>query len=214
MVQRKELQNLYDAHGDVPILQCGARGTDRGDDANPNRRGSYNEINSLLTKNLVTEHTLAAEMYTFQCCRQKLGQSISDFIDELQKYASTCEFNTSSGDLREDRIWNQLVFGMSDERLRSKLLMHLDLSFDSAVQCLSIAEMAVMNSKIISPKEEIKVAKVQKRLDSNSGKLCCRCSSTSHKPDDCRFRNSICHFCKKSDYIIAAVVRRKIQIIF
>lgn len=82
----------------------------------------YEEIKRDLKNHLVPEPSLVTERYKFQCFRQKLGQSVSKFIVELQKCASTCKFNEISRDYRKDRLCDQQIFGLVDERLRSKLL--------------------------------------------------------------------------------------------
>lgn len=170
---------------------------------------TYEEIRLELKKHLAPEPSLATERYKFQCCRQKPGQSVSEFIVELQKCASTCKFNEPSSDYRKDRLCDQLIFGLSDERLRSKVLAERGVTFDLAVEWLRATEVAASDSKVMSQRE-VQVAKIQKASQKVSSKpiICHRCGSNSHASNDCRFKNATCFHCRKTGHI-ASVCRAK-----
>ncbi|XP_068690629.1 uncharacterized protein [Montipora capricornis] len=58
------------------------------------------------------------ERYKFWECKQQDGESIDQFITELKTRAKSCEFSDQQDSLIRDRI----VFGVSDTRLKERLL--------------------------------------------------------------------------------------------
>lgn len=192
---------------------------------------TYDDLKDVLIAHLAPEPSQASERYKFQCCKQKPGQTISDFIVELQKAASKCKFNdTPKIDYRKDRMCDQLIFGLSDDRFRAKLLTDKSLDYDNAVTYLRNAEAASADSKTIGSKD-IMVSKVQGspkhasymnkasrqhaqhnsrtgNQNQKSDRPCYRCGSHCHTPEDCKFLKATCFYCKKPGHISKVCQKR------
>ena len=62
------------------------------------------------------------ERYTFWETKQKVGEPVDHFVNELKTNAQNCEFGDQTNLIIRDRI----IFGITDERLRERLLREMD----------------------------------------------------------------------------------------
>ena len=76
------------------------------------------------------------ERYKFWECKQQDGETIDQFITELKTRASSYEF----GDQAERLIRDRIVFGVSDVRLKERLLESSDLTLQKAASLCRAAE--------------------------------------------------------------------------
>ena len=66
------------------------------------------------------------ERYKFWESKQKEGETVDQFITDLKTRAKSCEF----GEQTESMIRDRLVLGVSDIRLKERLLREGDLSLE------------------------------------------------------------------------------------
>ena len=77
------------------------------------------------------------ERYKFWECKQQEGETIDQFIIELKTRAKSCEF----GEQTESMIRDRLVFGVSDTRLKERLLRESsELTLEGAASLCRAAE--------------------------------------------------------------------------
>ena len=77
------------------------------------------------------------ERYKFWECKQKEGETINQFITELKTRAKSCEF----GEQTESMIRDRLVFGVSDTRIKERLLRESsELTLERAASVCRAAE--------------------------------------------------------------------------
>lgn len=70
------------------------------------------------------------ERATFGRRNQREGESIDEFVTDLHKLSSSCEYEG----LRESLIRDRLVLGVRDQTLSDKLMMTAKLTLDKAVE--------------------------------------------------------------------------------
>ena len=92
--------------------------------------------------------------------------------------------------------------GLCNEATQRKLLSEADLTFQLAVEITEGMEAAERNTKLWKGNGD---APIQRVTPSQS---CYQCGATNHLPGECRFRDEVCHACKKRGYI-AKVCRSK-----
>ena len=76
------------------------------------------------------------ERYRFWCRNQGTGENVDSWIKDLKTKAGNCEF----GDQNDLMIRDKLVFGVSDERVKERLLRESDLTLKKAVDVIHAAE--------------------------------------------------------------------------
>jgi hypothetical protein len=77
------------------------------------------------------------ERYKFWECKQQEGETIDQFITELKTRAMSCEF----GDQTDSMIRDRIVFGVSDIRLKERLLRDSsELTLEKAASLCGAAE--------------------------------------------------------------------------
>ncbi|XP_057290719.1 uncharacterized protein LOC130613381 [Hydractinia symbiolongicarpus] len=81
--------------------------------------------------------------HKFFTYKQKEGQSFAEFVIQLKKLSKDCEFN----DLRESLMRDVIIVGVSDDRLRERMLREPDLNLDKALQLGNSAEQTKSMSK-------------------------------------------------------------------
>ena len=76
------------------------------------------------------------ERYRFWCRNQGTGENVDSWIKDLKTKAGNCEF----GDQKDLMIRDKLVFGVSDERVKERLLRESDLTLKKAVDVIHATE--------------------------------------------------------------------------
>ena len=80
------------------------------------------------------------QRFIFHQRTQKPGESINQFMMELQHLAHTCDF----GQFLEEALRDRLVCGLSNSSIQKKLLSENDLTLQRAIDIVTVAEMAVL----------------------------------------------------------------------
>ena len=105
------------------------------------------QLKEELVKHLAPEPSVAASRYSFQQCRQREGQAFTDFLAELRKAATHCEFNVLQANPLEDCLRDQIIFGLRDKKVRSKLLGVKGLTNQQAVESVKTADSSKAETK-------------------------------------------------------------------
>ena len=137
------------------------------------------------------------------------GESVADYVAELKRLATCCEF----GDHLEETLRDQLVCGMHNQGILKRLLAEPDLTYAKAVEVASGMEVAEKTTQRLRG-PELAVQHVGKTKGSQSAKSssqgqCYRCGSTKHAAATCKFREVSCHHCQKRRHMAKVWRSRK-----
>ena len=153
------------------------------------------DIVGVLKKHFEPKPLIIAERFYFHKRDQNIGESISEYVAELRKLTTHCQYGTHLDEALRDR----LVCGIRDVNTQKKLLTIQDLTLAKAIDIAQGEEAADRNAKALKG-TEMNVGLVTKP--------CYRCGSMNHDQKDCRFKNIDCFHCGKRGHI-AEVCRSK-----
>ena len=154
-----------------------------------------------------------AERFHFHRRNQKEGESIAEYMAELQRLSTHCEFKAYLNEALRDR----LVCGICSESMQRRLLAERDLSLQKAIELAQGMEAADRNVKSLKGLETA-VNKLQLHRNYSKHKSqtstaaatptpatpCHRCGQSNHDQRNCRFREAECHLCHKKGHIAPA----------
>lgn len=125
----------------------------------------YEELTVLLSRHYSPPVSEIYERFIFNCCNQKPEQNVADYIVELRKLASSCNF----GMFLEQALRDRFVCGLKSESIQRKLLANSILTFEGAcrdAQAAELAEKQVKKLSLITEQgdNELHQVKQQKKL--------------------------------------------------
>lgn len=98
------------------------------------------------TERCVPARNETYERYVFFKREQAPTESLDNYITALMKLASTCGF----GDLRESLVRDRLILGVTDDKIREKLLGKRDLNLDKAIEIIKTTQVTRSQATEIS----------------------------------------------------------------
>ena len=146
-----------------------------------------------------------AARYDFCRLKQEEGDTVKVFVRKLRNAAEDCQFGTQL----EDRLRDQLVFGISNKEARCKMLTEdlTSLTLDKAIQ-LAIAHEAVQTNQLRwNERPSVEVCRIKagrariQEQSTNRTASCKCCGRKNHEKKDCKFKNEACHICKKIGHL-------------
>ena len=180
-------------------------------------------LSTMLRNHFQPKPLIIAERFYFHSRNRAPTETIAQYMAELRKLATHCEFGAYLNDALRDR----LLCGLSNSNIQKRLLSEDRLTLNRALKMAQGMEAAESNAKKLHPQpsevSEIhavrqpgttgygdKSGKVTQDFGHGSGrgKFCYRCGGTGHSPTVCKFRVAVCHKCQKTGHI-AKVCRSK-----
>ena len=138
-----------------------------------------------------------AERFLFYRRDQTAEESVSEFLVELKRLASHCEF----GQFLDEALRDRLFCGLRNDTTQKRLLSEADLTLVKAVQIASSMESAEKQSLQFHVTRPGAICQVRRN----------RCNSTDHLVRECGIKDSVvCFRCKKKGHIVR-VCREKGQ---
>lgn len=152
-----------------------------------------------------------AESYKFFTRNQLAGESANEFIVEIRKIASRCNFGNALDRMLRDRI----VCGLRDASVRRHLLSQTALTLKEAEEAARAAEMAAANVDHMAsvqntdnvhamtmkrkgqPSRLPALRESASREDWRHEGACPCCGKSGHTAGKCKFRSVKCFTCKK-----------------
>ena len=144
----------------------------------------YADLVAALKKHYEPTPLVIAECFHFHRCSQAVGESISEYMAELRRLSTHCQF----GEFLDEallKLRDRLACGLRNEAIRKKLLMEDELGLSVGM------EAADKNARSLK-ESDTTVNQVTPHLKSRY-----RCGRKSHDQKDCKFRNADCHNCGK-----------------
>ncbi|XP_055701073.1 uncharacterized protein LOC129800601 [Phlebotomus papatasi] len=111
---------------------------------------SYKDIIGILKEKFAPKRSVTAERFKFHERRQQEGESISEYVSELQVLAQTCNF----GNFLKDALRDKLVCGIQSKTIQGRLLAE-DKSFEDTLKRALAMELAERNAQLMQPSGEI-----------------------------------------------------------
>ena len=148
--------------------------------------------------------------YTFHQRNQGPDESIAEYVAELRRLASHCEFGT----FLEQALRDRLVFGMRSESTKKRVLTEKEPTLKGAMEVALSLEAAQKNVQTLRGSEVPQLHKLDRRRPTEKKnpkegeKPCYRCGRAGHAPNACVFRQAKCFNCGKSGHV-ASVCRSK-----
>lgn len=178
---------------------------------------AYPEIIQALNDHFKPQVNEVAAYYRFHHCNQKVDQSVNEFVAELRKLATDCNFRV----VQDDMIRNQLVCGIRDVQVRSRLLQIADLTLQKAVEIALRAESASGNIREMTEDKGAVHSMSQSKGHRDGSRQSCPASSSNqsessasqnftcfrcagnHKVSQCQFdpASLICTACNKQGHV-------------
>ena len=97
-----------------------------------------------LEKHYVPQVNTIYERYLFRCATQ-VSESFDSYLAKLRKLASSCEY----GALMDEMIRDNIVYGIVDSSVRSRMLRDSKLTLQKAVDFCRANELAVSQAKVM-----------------------------------------------------------------
>ena len=149
---------------------------------------------------------LIAERFHFHRREQNADESITEYVAELRRLASTCEFKAFLDDALRDR----LVCGLRSDSLQRRLLSEDKLTLDKALKIAQSLEMVDKKAKSLKAADNPIRRLSQRKHRTAPGRQqqgkerCSRCGRTNHAANNCKFSDATCHNCGKKGHIAPA----------
>ena len=165
---------------------------------------SYTELTSLLTQHYEPEPLIIAERFHFHRRDQAADESISVYIAELRRLATTCKFDKA---FLDESLRDRFVCGLKSEAIQRRLLSEEKLLLKKAVETALAMESAEKNTKSLKPSlDSAGIQKLYRDRHNAKSSPCYRCGRKDHDSQDCQFRTARCYHCGKTGHI-ASVCR-------
>ncbi|XP_016518477.1 uncharacterized protein LOC107833495 [Poecilia formosa] len=177
---------------------------------------SYEALVDLLQRHYIPKTNFIAERYKFHGRNQKDNETINEFVASLRKLAATCKF----GAFLDEALRDRFVCGVKSSELRDRLLstghtkdltlplvVEMALSFEVTKDSAQQFAQKAFKAHVVEKKAKVKYCEAEKNAATR--KSCYRCGGKSHNPNDCRFKESESHECKKKGHIAKACRTRK-----
>ncbi|XP_047741571.1 uncharacterized protein LOC125179544 [Hyalella azteca] len=191
---------------------------------------SFDVLAARLLEQYAPKRNKIAERFKFHRCKQLPDQTVSAYVAQLKKCASTCDYGT----FLEESLRDKLIEGLKEATLQRELLKKSDVTFKTAVEFALAFELTVKTSDemqglnvvkstgsdAINAVSSSKITKANNRNvtrkrgpsdpESKQPKPCFRCNGRNHNAATCRFKNYKCNSCGKTGHLGKAC-RNKVQ---
>ena len=146
--------------------------------------------------------------HKFFTYKQREGQSFDEFTTQLKKLAADCEFE----ELKSSLIKDIIVVGVSDDRLRERMLREPKLTLKNAIQLGQSAEQTKLHSKEL--KQEMDISKINRATpnyaNSNVTNINkCKYCGGSHRRGSCPAYKKTCNKCGKKGHFSSVCLSNK-----
>ena len=162
---------------------------------------TYGELVKKLTEHYSPTPSEVMQRFRFNSRSRRTEESVAAYIAEHCNY----------GDTLDKMLRDRLVWGINDAGIQRKLLQENDpLTLTRALTIATGAETADDSTSSSQASVKVKVEPVQKihakrRLSPSKGAqggvTCHRCGNPGYVETTCRFKDKVCHKCKKRGHL-------------
>ncbi|KAK3887564.1 hypothetical protein Pcinc_008270 [Petrolisthes cinctipes] len=168
-----------------------------------------------LKEELMPTENRCIERFVFNTRQQQPGEPVAEFVAELRRLASTCQFEKLTPEnFNEELILGKLVCGLPDSAVRPCLLEEgNNLTLDKAITIVQCAEQVAQHSRVLESENtesctaasSVSAVKhvptpLHESSVSSSGAQCPNCGGDRHTFRDCPARGRQCFKCGKMNH--------------
>ena len=183
------------------------------------REQSFKDLAKLLKGHFEPKPLVIAERFAFHRRNQQPGETVMEYLAELRRLATHCEFNN----YLNEALRNRLVCGLKSENVQKRLLAEDNLDLKRALEMAQSMEAANRNAQIlqenktpvpmmpsnhdnasntVAQMEEVDmVGRSRPQGTNGSGKNCYRCGRNDHLAHNCIHKDTVCHNCNKRGHL-------------
>lgn len=176
---------------------------------------TYVQLVTLMKGHMEPEPNVILERFNFKQCKQRDGEDIKKFVENLKKVSIHCKFGSSQMESMRD----QFVWGLATEMLQKRLLREKELTFDKAVELAITFEIANKGTVGWRDDSQVDTERVNyvnnnnnnKRSTNSNGRSstkknvsnlkCFCCGKSNHYSSDCRYKFLSCNICQKRGHL-------------
>ncbi|XP_013191481.2 uncharacterized protein K02A2.6 [Amyelois transitella] len=184
---------------------------------------TFDELVNLVAQHLEPQRSEIAERHVFRLRRQRVGETLTDYLQNLKHLATTCNFEANL----EENLRDQFVSGLANEAMRSRIFAEKDIKYKEAVELALALEAAERHAEVSGAlsvgvqeasgatssgaEEGLHQARTRRGGSGRGGSgrgaqagagsaACWRCGK-AHPPDRCRYANYNCDVCNKRGHL-------------
>ena len=163
----------------------------------------FEDLQKVLTEHFEPKPIVIAERFYFHQRTQGPNESVLEYITELRRLATHCEF----GDFLQEALRDRLVCGLRSTAAQKSLLSEENLTLEKAIRLAQSLEAADKNTKKLKGDETAGTSSTIHRTGRFANaprqhtKSCYRCGDTDHMATTCRFRDAECKKCHKKGHL-------------
>ena len=161
---------------------------------------TFKEALTELERHFKPKPVIIAERFRFYKQNQQTAETVSEYVAELRRLATMCEFGT----FLNEALCDRLVCGLREEAMQCRLLAELNLDLKRACELAQGMEAANRNAKEIQAKDSGGLVNSIKGRSQRAQLPRTRCLGVGHAPQNCRFRTAKCNRCQKVVHIARA----------
>lgn len=162
------------------------------------------DLTKTLSEHFNPKPIVIAERFHFHKREQNDGESVAEYCAALKKSSERCEFKT----FLEEALRDRLVCGLRSKQIQKRLLAESELTWQSAQKIAIAMESADKQANKFRPGTTTPISADVNALTSRSKengnrkdqRSCFRCGG-SHAPQQCRFKDVSCRFCKLKGHL-------------
>ena len=172
---------------------------------------SLEQITQCLQQHFEPKPIVIAQRFTFHQRNQRPQEPVTEYMADLRRLATHCEF----GDFLSQALRDRFVCGLRDSAIQKRLLSERKLELQSALEMAQGMEAADAGTK--QPQKQtqpfeslapVAVARITRSeltslTTSNlkPGQKCFRCGCTTHLANACKFAKCKCFLCGKTGHL-------------
>ena len=112
----------------------------------------FAELSTILTSHYEPKPIVITERFHFHRREQASGESVAEYVAELRRLATHCQF----GNYLDEALRDRLVCGIRNTGIQKRLLSEAELTLKKAIELSQAFEAAEMNAKAIqAPQPEL-----------------------------------------------------------
>ncbi|CAH0716736.1 unnamed protein product, partial [Brenthis ino] len=183
---------------------------------------SFDDLVKLVSDHLEPQRSEIAERHVFRLRRQRVGEPLSEYLQNLKHLATTCNFGT----MLEENLRDQFVSGLVNEAMRSRIFAERNIKYKEAVELALALEAAEKHAEVSGATAvptsasgaggeaseglfQTSAGRKSARPVSGAGRArvreaakvrCWRCGKLHHA-SKCRFAQYSCDKCHKKDHL-------------